>query len=243
MRERLEGQRGRRGTFLAMIGPDDAAAFQSLLTEREAAAGRVLLHAGAPGESLLLLLKGRVKIVAPAAPGQEVMLGFAGPGELVGELGALDGWPRTADVIALDRVRAGYLAAPELRAFLAERPAAGLALMRMMAGRIRHLDHDRVQMASSDGFSRIAALLLDLAERFGEPVQGGVRIELQATQHELASWIGASRITVARALCLMRRLGWVSTERRAITVLDATAMRAQLDGAQVNVVSASLVAA
>ena len=52
-----------------------------------------------------------------------------------------------------------------------------------------------------------------------------MRIELAMTQEELAGWTGASRESVARALQLMRRLGWVTTSRRTITIIDLDAVR------------------
>jgi CRP/FNR family cyclic AMP-dependent transcriptional regulator len=62
------------------------------------------------------------------------------------------------------------------------------------------------------------------------PAGEGIRIELSLTQDELASWTGATRETVSRALRLMRRLGWVATEHGSITVLDVAAMRERCGG-------------
>lgn len=192
---------------------------------RSAPSGTPLLYGGAPGDSLLLLLSGRAKVFTTAADGREVPLAIAGPGDLVGELSALDGRPRCSDVVALDDVRAGSLSGEQLRSFLAERPAAALAMMKLLAQRMRQANLERVQLATDDGLGRVALRLLDLAEQCGEQVAGGTRIELSMTQDELAAWIGASRGTVARALRLMRRLGWVLTSRRTITVVDLDALR------------------
>jgi CRP-like cAMP-binding protein len=208
-----------------MLGGAEAAALRTMSREREAPAGSVLLHASAPGDSLLILLRGRAKVVSRTPDGRETVLAIAGPGDLVGELAALDGRTRCADVIALEPVRVGVLSSVQLRNFLAERPTAALALMRMLAARMREANRERVQIATDDSLGRVALRLLELAERYGEPVASGVRIELAMTQEELAGWIGASRGTVARALRLMRRLGWVVTSRRAITVLDIDALR------------------
>jgi CRP-like cAMP-binding protein len=127
----------------------------------------------------------------------------------------------------MDRVRFGVVSGEQFRAFLERHPAAALALMRVLAERVRVSDRERVQLAVEDGFARVAVRLLELAETYGEPVATGTGIELSMTQEDLAGWIGASRITVARALKLMRSLGWVQTSRRVITVLDAEALRAR----------------
>jgi CRP-like cAMP-binding protein len=72
---------------------------------------------------------------------------------------------------------------------------------------------------------RLAKRLLELASEHGIPVPEGTRIELSLTQDELASWTGATRETVSRALRLMRSLGWIASDQRAITVMDAAALR------------------
>jgi CRP-like cAMP-binding protein len=187
----------------------------------------VLLHCGAPDDSVLLLLSGRVRVCTSARGGRGLRLALAGPGDLVGELSAIDGRARTADVVAMDRVRFGVVSGEQFRAFLERHPAAALALMRVLAERVRVSDRERVQLAVEDGFARVAVRLLELAETYGEPGATGTGIELSMTQEDLAGWIGASRITVARALKLMRSLGWVQTSRRVITVLDAEALRAR----------------
>jgi CRP-like cAMP-binding protein len=100
--------------------------------------------------------------------------------------------------------------------------------MRMLVRRLTEASRDVVDLATQDSVGRIAKRLLELAADHGTPVEGGaggVRIELSLTQDELASWTGATRETVSRALRLMRRLGWVATEQRLITILDAEALR------------------
>jgi CRP-like cAMP-binding protein len=71
----------------------------------------------------------------------------------------------------------------------------------------------------------VAKRLVELAADHGTPDGAGTRIELSLTQDELASWTGATRETVSRALRLMRRLGWIATDHRSITVLDPGALR------------------
>jgi CRP/FNR family cyclic AMP-dependent transcriptional regulator len=81
--------------------------------------------------------------------------------------------------------------------------------------------------ASADGTTRLALLLIELAEQYGHHrPSGGVVIEPPLSQSELASWVDASRETVARALKIWRSRGLVGTARRRITVLDVAGLRA-----------------
>jgi CRP-like cAMP-binding protein len=203
--------------FLRQLAPDDAQALVRSVRRR-----------GIPRAQPML--EGRVKLVAYGADDREVVLAIRGPGELIGEMAALGGQRRTATAIAIDDVEIGYLTADELRRYLLEHPDAALVLMRMLIRRLTEADRDRVDLATQDSVGRLAKRLLDLSAEHGARVDGGTRIELSLTQDELASWTGATRETVSRALRLMRQLGWIATGHRNITILDAAALRERSGG-------------
>jgi CRP-like cAMP-binding protein len=212
--------------FLKQLGREDAAALLSHMRRRRASRGQPLLRAGAAGDEVVIVLEGRVKLVAYGADRREVVLGLRGPGDLIGEMAALGGQRRTASAVAVDEdVQAAYLSAEELRRFLAAHPGVALVLIRMLVRRLSEADRDRIDLATQDSVGRVAKRLVELAADHGTPDGAGTRIELSLTQDELASWTGATRETVSRALALMRRLGWIGTDNRSITVLDAAALR------------------
>ncbi len=211
--------------FLRQLGAADADALVARARRRKVARSGAILREGSAGDDVVLVLSGRVKLIASGAEGREVVLAIRGPGELVGEMAALGGIRRTATAIAVDDVEVGYLRSDELREFLRDHAHAGLVMMRMLIRRWAEADRDRISLATQDSVGRLAQRLLELASEHGAAIDGGVRIELSLSQDELASWTGATRETVSRALRLMRSLGWVATEHRAITILDAPALR------------------
>ncbi len=211
--------------FLRQLGPEDAEALVKLTRPRKVARSEPILRAGAAGDEVVLVLSGRVKLVAFGADHREVVLAIRGPGELIGDMAALGGQRRSASAIAVDDVEAGFLHGDELRSFLREHPDAALVLIRMLVRRLSEATRDVVDMATRDSVGRIAKRLLELATEHGSPAAGGTRIELSLSQDELARWTGATRETVSRALRLMRQLGWVATNHRTITVLDPAALR------------------
>jgi CRP-like cAMP-binding protein len=181
------------------------------------------MHGGQVPRDVFFLLGGRVKVSTTTTAGRTVLLAFRGPGDMVGDLSALDDEPRSASVVALEPVQALAIGREAFRAFLLERPHAALALLRELSGRLRDADAKRTQMAAYTTVGRVAFCLLELSERFGEDGE----IALPLTQEELASWAGASIESVGRALQTMRKLKWIETGRRTIRVLD----RAGLQGA------------
>jgi CRP-like cAMP-binding protein len=210
--------------FLSELATDERADLEALGSLRRYRRGDVLFHQGDDAGAVLVLLEGHVK-AAMLNDGREVILAFPGPGELLGELSAVDGEPRSGTVRAVDDVEALVIPGSAFRAFLEHRPRIALVLLRSVAARLRAADRQRVDYAVNDVVVRVAGRLVELCDRFGFDKGDGVEIGLGITQDELASWAGASREAVAKGMALLRTLGWVQTERRRIVVLDLPALR------------------
>jgi CRP-like cAMP-binding protein len=216
--------------FLQQLSREDSDALLERLRRRRVKPGTELIKAGSAGDETLLVIEGRVRLIAYGSDHREVVLALRGPGELIGEMSALGAGRRTATVIALDEVEVGVLSAADLMAYLREHPDAAIVLIRMVVRRLTEATQDVVDLATQDSVGRLAKRLVDLSSEHGRPAAGGTQIELDLTQDELARWTGATRETVSRALRLMRQLGWVATDRRTITVLDPAALRERSGG-------------
>jgi len=208
------------------------------LTEEEVAdlhaAGRrraygaavTLFHEGDDAGPVVVLLSGRVKVATIGGAGREAIMAVRGPGDLVGELSAIDGGPRSGTVTTLEPVDALLVPGSAFAALLERRPRIALVILRMIAGRLRYADSQQTQFATHDVVGRVAQRLIELGERFGEPgANGSIEIALPLSQEELASWTGASREAVSKALQLLRSVHIVATGRKHITVLDPDALR------------------
>ena len=211
--------------FLRQLPREDAEALLGLVRRRTLRAGAEILRAGSAGDEAVIVLSGRVRLVAYGADNREVVLALRGPGELIGEIAALGAGRRTATAVALDETEVGYLRAAELVQFLRDHPDAALLVIRMVVRRLAESTRDMVDLATQDSVGRLAKRLVELSAVHGRAAGEGTQIQLSLTQDELARWTGATRETVSRALRLMRQLGWVSTDRRTITVLDPAALR------------------
>ena len=210
--------------FLSELAPGERGDLERLGTVRRYRRGDVLFHEGDDAGAVLVLLAGHVK-AARTTEGREVILGFPGPGELLGELSAVDGEPRSGTVRAVDEVEALVIPGSAFRAYLEHHPRIALVLLRAIVARLRAADRQRVDYAVNDVVVRVAGRLVELCDRYGAEGEHGIDVGLAITQDELASWAGASREAVAKAMALLRTLGWVQTERRRIEVLDLPALR------------------
>lgn len=211
-------------TFLALLSDADREALLALGGSRRFASGEHLMQQGEPGDRVLILLEGHVKAVFADERGQEIVLSFRGPGDVLGELSFARTEPRSSGVVAIESVEAQALAATDFRSFLERTPSAALTLLDVVGRRFRDANRARVQFGASDTIGRIATRLIELCERYGSEVEEGTEIRLPITQADLAGWTASSLAGAGEALRTMRDLGWVRTERRRITVLDLDAL-------------------
>lgn len=180
---------------------------------------------GEPGEQVMVLLEGRVKVTRASLGGRELLLSIRGPGEILGELSCIDGQPRVASVRALEPAQVLTIEGRQFRRFVAEAPQAARVLMTVLSRRVREAVIERAEFPASDTIGRIAARLVELSDRYGQPSAQGVAIGLPLSQEELGTWVGSSHAGLARGLQVLRQLGWIATERRRIVVRDLPALR------------------
>lgn len=199
-------------------------------TVRSYDAGEALLHQGGPSDCLYVLLEGRVRVTVVDAEGHELLLDLLGPGDTVGELSVIDGRPRSATVSAIEPGRALRVPSAQFVRYLQQHPRAAVALLQVLAQRLRESDDTRLRLAAERTDQRVARRLLELAARHGEPDGAGVRITAPLTQAELAAWVGASREGVSYALRELREAGAIAVDRRVITVRDLALLRQQALG-------------
>lgn len=212
--------------FWGALTEREQADFQRKSVARKWLRGDVLFREGDESEWVVVLQTGRVKASCHTIDGSEIVLAIRGPGALLGELSAVDREPRSATLQALDPVAALVMPVTEFEAYLLDHGRVAYLLMRTMAQRLRDADRKRIEFGAQDSTSRVAARVVELAERFGvEREHGEIHIALALTQDELAGWVGASREAVSKSLGVLRSAGLLRTSRLSIVVLDLPELR------------------
>jgi CRP-like cAMP-binding protein len=212
-------------TFLDALTEEEAADLHAAGRRRAYGPGVTLFHEGDDSGPVVVLLGGRVKVSTLGGGGREAIVAVRGPGDLIGELSAIDGGPRSATVTTLEPAEVLLVPGSAFAALLERHLRIALVLLRMVAGRLRYADSQQAQFATQDVVGRVAARLLELGDRFGVAEDGRIVIELPISQEELAAWTGSSREAVSKALQQLRALHVLETGRKRITVLDAEALR------------------
>jgi CRP-like cAMP-binding protein len=192
--------------------------------------GQALFTEGDLADRVFVIERGWVTITSIAPGGREIVLGLRGPGDVIGDLSALDGAPRSATALTAGEVEATVAPASSLAHALTD-AATAMELLRVLASRLRDADRKRLEFAALDTLGRVAWRLQELGERFGKNTTDGIEVELPLSQEQLASWCGASREATVKALATLRALGCISTGRRTVVIHDPDALRRHAQGA------------
>src|SRR6202043_3108838 len=195
------------------------------MTEVKLSRGEHLFMEGDDGDSLYVVIEGKMKLTRAAADGRENLLSVIGPGEMFGELSLFDPRPRTASASAITDAHLAALAHDKLLVWLTGRPEVALHLLRALAQRLRRANDVMADLVFTDVPGRVAKQLLDLAGRFGQEQADGLHVNHDLTQEELAQLVGASRETVNKALADFVARGWIQLHPKSVVLIDPERLR------------------
>jgi CRP-like cAMP-binding protein len=215
----VSGQR-----FWTLLSQDEQSTLRNLGLSRDYPVGAPLCQEGDLAANVFILLAGWVKILSATRDGHEIVLALRGDGDIVGEIGGETGH-RNATIRAIGNVRALIVQYERFRSFLDANLEAGHAYQRVVTHRWSDADAILRIRAVTTGGQRIAALLLDLAERHGDAVNGVINLAMPLSQEELASLAGTSRATVTRAFDGWRKRSLIRTRQHWITIIDPEGLR------------------
>ncbi|HEV2375713.1 MAG TPA: Crp/Fnr family transcriptional regulator [Streptosporangiaceae bacterium] len=209
-----------RAPLFRALDDEGAKALRAGVTDVHLARGDRLFDEGDDGDKLYVILDGKIKLTRIAPDGRETLLSVLGPGEMFGELSLFDPRPRTASAVAVTDAHLAALGHAYLRQWLTGRPDVAMHLLHALAQRLRRTNDVMADLVFTDVPGRVAKALLDLADKFGEPHEGGLQVHHDLTQEELAQLVGASRETVNKALADFSARGWLQLQAKSVLILD-----------------------
>ena len=203
----------------------DRAALTKVSNRRRYDSGEFVFHQGEAAADAIVVMAGRLKLVRTSPDGREVLIELRGPGSLVGELGIVDGRPRSTAVRAMGPVDLLSIPSREFRRLLAERPSLSLGVLESVARRLRQTVERRSEASNVGVLAQLCGRLMELADGLPLDSDGSVDLQLSLTQQEIADWLGVSRDAVVVVLQRLREEGLVETGRRRIRIVDPSRMR------------------
>jgi CRP/FNR family cyclic AMP-dependent transcriptional regulator len=210
------------GSLLARLSPVVREELLAHCRMTRFATGDHLLRQGNRDRHAFVLIDGLVKVHVVDPSGFDTVLAVRRRGEIVGELAAITGEPRTASVVAVGRVHAGVVPGSALGDLVRNHPDLAREFIRTQAHRLEWANRRRIDFASRPARTKVARVLADLA---ADGDQGGLpRVAL--SQRELASLVGVALNTVEQALRRLSDDGLIVRQYRAVLVLDLLRLRA-----------------
>jgi CRP-like cAMP-binding protein len=173
-----------------------------------------------PGQSVMVLASGRVKIKDITADGKETILAFIEEGEIFGELALLDEEPRHEYAEAVENCQVLLIPRDDLLALMTTRPDVALSITRLVGLRRRRIENRLRNVLFLSSRDRMVRLLLELMASHGSRTGNQCVIRLRLSHQELASLIGVTRETVTVVLGQLQAGGLIMVQRRRITVID-----------------------
>ena len=206
-------------SLFADCEPDELADIVARGQVRQFKAGQPLLAQGDRGDTLYIVLKGLARVSMVAANGREIVLDYAEPGHVLGEIAFLDGGERTASVEAIDPVEVLSLSRAAFEDIVERHKGLALRLLKAMARRLRQnnavIEADRAYTSGP----RLARFLLRLMMG-GVEESGEAKLKIALSQGELGNFAGMSREQINRQLSAWADSGIVALKTGRVTVLD-----------------------
>jgi len=190
--------------------------------------GEVLFRKGSEGTVLYIIKKGRIKIVLPSRAGDEVILVIFSETDFFGEMALLDSISRSADAIALEACELLVLSGSDFLTFLMKNKSAIQAVLASLSMRLRKTDDHLEDTCFLNISARFAKKLIELAETYNPGDSNGLLIDLDLTQSDLASMIGATRESVNKELRLLREKGLITTRGNRIQITNVERLKRRI---------------
>ncbi len=205
--------------YFAQLGPAELKCVREYIAARDFAKGELVMLEGEPCRGLYLVRSGSVRVFKTSPDGREQVLRVVEAGDSFNEVPNFDGGPNPASAETLEPSTIYLIRRAHLLQLIQQYPAIAMALLRVFAGRLRHLTTMVEDLSFKHVTSRLAKILLEYAA--GPAAEGdGAGLKRRLTQQEMAALIGTAREMVGRSLRNLEAQGAVRVDRHRIVITN-----------------------
>jgi CRP/FNR family transcriptional regulator len=211
--------------YFQELEPSALARLQASVFEVRLDRGQILFSEGDPAEAMYGVQSGQVKILKLSPDGREQVLRVMGPGECFNEVPVFDEGPNPANAQALEPAVLWGIRRTDMRRLVEEHPAVAIGFLKVFAKKLRFFTQKVEDLSFRSVTSRVAKLLLELAEDDG---RGNLRLKQQFTQQELANVVGTAREMIGRAFKVLEKEGAIKLTRHRVVIVSKTTLTRML---------------
>lgn len=217
------------GTTLHACGPDGCTALARYWTEATYPARALIVSEDEIDDDVFFILSGRARAATYTDSGKEVFMSELPAGESFGIFAAIDGQPRSTNVIAVDDARIARMSAENFNKVLYSHSDVTRAFIHYLVERIRHLSSRMTAVTTRNAEQRLVAELLQLANA-GMTGKDTARIESLPTQQDFATLLFSQRETIGRDMSKLKDAGLIEREGRSLLIKSVSKLKARLSG-------------
>ena len=207
--------------LFAPLSPKERLDLATRMRPKHFGRNEVVFHRDDPAAHLYVIAAGTVKVAIPDESGHEVVIAIERGGGIFGQLALFDDSPRSATVTAINETHVLALSRDDFIRVIERNPKAMREMLALLARMIRRASGRIEDLVFLDVSGRVAKCLLDISIAQGKS-------EIELTQDDVASFVGATRVSVNRALAELESLGAIGVGRRHIEVKDTERLRKQI---------------
>ena len=205
------------------FNPVEMGRLLGIVEEMELPKHHIIFAPGVPANSIYFVESGRVRLTRLSPEGKSVILALLGPGDLIGEAawetGEHDSYAET-----VEDTRLYQISREAFENLVRENPEFGLRLIQIIGIRLKQAQSRIEDLVFRPVPSRVARLLVNLAESHGKVTPNGIRVEFRLTHQEIANLVGSSRVTVTQILNKFRSSHWIDIECKRVTIHNLNAL-------------------
>jgi CRP/FNR family transcriptional regulator, cyclic AMP receptor protein len=205
-------------TLFSILKDDEIQAISKIAILKNIDKSSMVFQEGEVGDSLFVILNGKVKVSLFDDDGKEYILDIIGKDGFFGELSLIDELPRSANVITTENSEFLVIRRKDFVKLLLEKPSISISILKTLSERLRHADERIKGLAFLSVEGRVFKYLLDIGEKTGLRLKNHIIIENGPTQIEIANSCGSSRETVSRVLKTLIKKGFISARKRQYTL-------------------------
>jgi CRP-like cAMP-binding protein len=218
----------RRSPLFAGLSDEEIALVAQSARQVQYPRKSIVFHEGDPGDHLLVITRGRVKVLLSGDQGQETIVAILDAPAFLGEMALLAEAPRSATVMTLENTEFIRIGRSSFLTLIEEHPAIGTKVLRQLAAALRDANEQIRTLSMFDAYGRVVRCLLGIARKTGRQEGPRLIVTPKPSFQELARMIGCSRETVSRAIKTLQDTGYVSVVERGLA-LEARAVRRYLE--------------
>ncbi|MFC1490114.1 Crp/Fnr family transcriptional regulator [Candidatus Latescibacterota bacterium] len=188
----------------------------------------IILLENEEGDTLFIILGGKVKVTTFSESGKEVIFSILSEGDFFGDMSLMDGKPRSATVISIEESELRLIRRNDFIKLIEKHPRIALKLLEELTSRLRKADERIESLAIHDVTGRLAGILLELAEERGDKKDKSVLIKARPTHQELANMVGTTRETVTRVLKQLENKNYINMSGKDLLILDSEVFKKEL---------------